>query len=91
MKRNDVPPLVNALDGDTRSKIVNIGLTRGGDSVQMYMDLRDEEDDPGYAVIMTDDGALALGRWLIEYAEGRTYADLSGDRRSQWPGVHGAT
>jgi hypothetical protein len=85
VKRKDVPPLVNALDYETRTKVVNIGLTRGGDSVQMYMDLRDEEDDPGYALIMTDDGARALGRWLIEYAEGRTYQDLSNDRRSQWP------
>ena len=85
MKRNDVPPLVNALDGDTRTKILNIGLTRGGDSVWMYMDLRDEEDDPGYTLVMTDDAALALGRRLIEYAEGRTFEDLNNDRRSQSP------
>jgi hypothetical protein len=68
----DVPPLVNAIDYETNRKILNIGLTRGGDSVQMYIDLRDEEDDPGYALTLTDDAARVLGQWLIEYANGRT-------------------
>jgi hypothetical protein len=54
VKRKDVPPLVNALDYDTRTKVVNIGLTRGGDSVQMHMDLRDEEEDPGCSIISHD-------------------------------------
>jgi hypothetical protein len=87
VKRKDVPPLVSAFDYDTNSKVVNIGLTCGGDSVQMYMDLRDEEDYPGYAIITTDDGARALGRWFIEYAEGARTPDLATGRRWQWPGV----
>ncbi len=68
MKRDDYEIVVNGLDCDTGSKVINIALTHRRDSVQLHMDLRDDPDDIGYAVVMTRETARVLGEALIEHA-----------------------
>ena len=68
MKRDDYEIVVNGLGCNTGSKVINIALTHGGDSVQLNMDLRDDPDDIGYAVVMTREAARVLGEVLIEHA-----------------------
>jgi hypothetical protein len=68
MKRHDYELAANGLDCNTGSKVINIALTHGGDSVQLHMDLRDDPDDIGYAVVMTRESARMLGEALIEHA-----------------------
>jgi hypothetical protein len=56
---------VNGLDYNTGSKVINIAVIRGGDSVQLPMGLRDDIDDIGYAVTVTREAARVLGEALI--------------------------
>jgi hypothetical protein len=59
---------VNGLDNNTGTKVINIAVTHRGDSVQLHMDLRDDPDDIGYAVVMTNEAARVLREVLIEHA-----------------------
>jgi hypothetical protein len=68
LKRDDYEIVANGLDCDTGSKVINIALTRGGDSVQLHMALRDDPDGIGHAVVMTREVARVLGEALIEHA-----------------------
>jgi len=67
MKR-DYDLVTNALDCDTGTKVLNIALTHNRDSVQLRMDPRDDPDDVGYAVVMTNESARALAEALIKHA-----------------------
>jgi hypothetical protein len=71
VKRRDYEAIVNGLECNTGTKVINIALTHGGDSVQLHMDQRDEVDDIGYTVTMTREAAQILGEALIEYAASR--------------------
>jgi hypothetical protein len=66
LKPDDYEIVVNGLDYNTGSEVINIAMTHRRDSVQLHIDLRDDPDDIGYAVIMTREAARALGEVLIE-------------------------
>ena len=69
MKRDDYDLVTNGLDCNSAgSKVINIALTHNRDSVQLHMDLRDDPDDIGYAVVMTNESARALGEALVKHA-----------------------
>ena len=69
MKRDDYEIVANGVDCNSAgSKVINIALTHIRDSVQLHMDLRDDPDDTGYTVVMTNESARVLGEALIEHA-----------------------
>ena len=67
--KHDYELVADGLDCNSAgSKVLRISLTHNRGSVQLRMVPRDDPDDIGYAVVMTNESARVLGEALIKHA-----------------------
>jgi len=59
--------VANAFD-PVSPEVINVALAHADDSVQLFLDWRDNPDDAGYAFVLSRESAQELGEALIEDA-----------------------